>query len=153
MPERKLYQDVCDECGGSGGVISAKQKVCSHCKGLGWIEGEDCPAILCHACNGDGVTSFTVGCPKCSGRGFNVRIVQITYKRNPCTSCDSTGEIRVKCSNCNGRGKVLDPFRETTACFACYGKAYIRSEACKACDGLGHTLEGIESPVIPHTSG
>lgn len=153
MPERKLYQDICDECGGNGSVISPKQKVCSHCKGQGWTEGEDCPAVLCQVCNGDGVTSPSVKCQKCSGRGFNVRIVQITYKRNQCTPCDSTGSISVKCPTCGGRGTTDNPIRETTACFSCYGKRYVRTEACKACNGRGHTLERIESPVTPHTSG
>jgi DnaJ-class molecular chaperone len=153
IPERKLYQDVCDECGGIGSVTSPKQKVCARCKGQGWTEGEYCPAVLCHACNGDGVTSVAVGCQKCSGRGFNVRIVQITYQRNQCTLCDSTGALRVECPTCSGRGTRVNPIRETTACFSCYGNGYIRTEACQACNGLGHTLEHIESPVIPRTAG
>ena len=152
MSERKLYQDVCDECGGSGSVLSPNQKVCASCKGHGWMEGDDTPAVLCSRCNGNGVVSHSVKCPKCSGRGFNVRIVQITYKRNQCTSCDSTGALTVKCPTCNGRGAAANPIRETTACFSCYGKGYVRTEKCRACDGLGHTLEPIESLVIPHAA-
>jgi DnaJ-class molecular chaperone len=152
MSDRKLYQDVCVECDGSGGVLSPKQKVCGGCKGHGWMKGDDTPAILCRTCNGDGVVSHTANCQKCSGRGFNVRIVQITYKRNQCPSCDSTGGLRVKCPACNGSGAIVNPIRETTTCFSCYGNGYISSEKCKACNGLGHTLETIESPVTPHSA-
>jgi len=83
MPERRLYQELCEACSGSGQTEAAHRKKCRKCEGQGWILSEDERASLCPDCNGDGDLAHTSPCRSCDGRGFVVRIVDVTYQEEP----------------------------------------------------------------------
>lgn len=89
---------------------------CEACEGSGKVK--------CKTCEGSG----KVVCPTCKGSGKG-------YEK--CTSChngyniDPDDDRRVKCSKCNGTGRI---WRDTLTCEKCGGSGKI---ACGDCEGSG----------------
>lgn len=157
MPERRLYQELCEACGGSGQTEAASRKKCRKCEGQGWILGENERASLCPDCNGDGDLAHASTCRKCDGRGFEVRIVDITYEEKSCEKCEGTGLNSGKCNKCSGMGyrwvlrrNFTSP--EKVGCIPCGGTGKVIVTECKACEGRGRRRVAREKPVKPRGS-
>jgi len=154
MSERRLYQELCEACSGSGQTEAAQRKKCRKCEGQGWTLGENERALLCPDCNGDGDVAHTTTCRKCDGRGFEVRIVDITYEETPCNKCKGNGFTSDQCRSCKGVGyrwilrhNFTNP--EKTSCSDCGGTGKVVASECSACLGQGHRRVPIETPVTP----
>ena len=57
-----------------------------------------------------------------------------------CAYCNGGYDL-VKCPQCDGKGKVTNPFTwEQFTCGMCSGRLYVE-EYCDYCDGEGHTYD------------
>ena len=86
---------------------------CKTCNGKGWLMTRDCSrcggkkyseqVVNCTRCNGNGYIRDNYGdkqtCPKCDGSKGEL-------KRTNCSACGGTGEEKMPCKTCNGKGKV-----------------------------------------------
>lgn len=154
MPERRLYQELCETCSGSGQTEASHRKKCHKCEGQGWILGEEERALLCPDCNGDGDLAHTATCRKCDGRGFEVRIVEIYHEEMQCQRCNGTGQTSDKCSKCKGTGvrwilrhNFIRP--EQASCTSCGSTGKVAVRECGLCDGKGQRRIEKERPIGP----
>lgn len=86
---------------------------CRTCDGKGWQWTKNCSR-----CNGKGTILTIINCPRCNGNGFirdsygdkqtcpecNGAKKEATYPT--CTSCQGSGEEKMPCRACNGKGEV-----------------------------------------------
>jgi DnaJ-class molecular chaperone len=152
MSERRLYQELCEACSGSGQTEAAQRKKCRKCEGQGWTLSEDERASLCPDCNGDGDVAHTTTCRKCEGRGFEVRIVDVRYEETSCNKCKGKGFASDECKKCKGTGfqwilrqNFIRP--EKVSCSSCAATGKVAMRECESCEGSGRRRVPIETPV------
>lgn len=136
MPVKRIIRkNTCEVCGGSGGELRTKTSTCPQCVGRGWIELGDSKEKLCPQCNGDGRIEIRAqdSCLECGGKGYEVRIMEVSTRRRKCGDCKGTGYLHplVNCPECDGTGYEQ-------YCNACHGKGSLDSGyLCGECGGTG----------------
>ena len=94
-PSSTQEETVCKYCNGS--TWSDMTKDCDNCSGRTIQKIIDCPT-----CHGSGLVHDQHGehrCPQCDGAK------KIIHSER-CSVCNGSGEVRMKCLNCKGKGTV-----------------------------------------------
>ena len=96
-----LYAEYdCKSCDGTGFLVGLT-KNCTKCGGSGELRGE---VKVCEKCRGEKYEIDRFGdrvpCERCEGRGG-----YMTEGGRTCDKCNGSGEEKVKCPMCKGRGK------------------------------------------------
>lgn len=84
------YYEECYNCRGSGRVV------CPRCNGTGWYKR------TCSLCNGTGGHNRT-RCIYCNGKGYEEDLTFGTG-RHSCFACNGTGYVESDCPRCGGSG-------------------------------------------------
>ena len=74
-------------------------------------------------------------CPVCNGTGEKYVMCPVKSCHDgviKCYNCDRTGQIKERCSRCNGSGKTA----QNETCTACNGRGRITKQ-CDKCNGQG----------------
>ena len=134
-----LHKIICPTCSGSKSI--AYYADCDMCGGRGRVS----TSRDCARCNGRGLVQMQSTCASCNGSGRSV---------GQCGTCSGSG--RRMCSNCGGRGQIVNPVAvgvgianifgaakgrggiptgpSTITCMSCGGRGYM---ACSGCGGAG----------------
>ena len=134
-----LHKIICPTCSGSKSI--AYYADCDMCGGRGRVS----TSRDCARCNGRGLVQMQSTCASCNGSGRSV---------GQCVTCRGSG--RRMCSNCGGRGQIVNPVAvgvgianifgaakgrggiptgpSTITCMSCGGRGYM---ACSGCGGAG----------------
>ena len=123
-----------------GGIFGwAHSSYCSECGFSGTVEEK----VPCLTCNGAKEVSCPVYvkkemlCILCKGSGqLEVKCRECNGTGGPpwwkCDTCKGAGKVDIPCNRCGGKGTIT----EDTECGQCMGKGKIK---CKPCDGKGYS--------------
>lgn len=119
------------------------QDKCGYCHGQGHTECTSCHGAgeeTCSTCHG----KKDVTCPNCHGHGHYSNCNKCgSTGRVDCKRCGGSGQIRERCGNCRGSGKVTkERYRN---CGKCHGEGVIH-QACSRWDQRVNTYIHYDKP-------
>lgn len=141
--DRKIKKVPCETCLATGHrKLEPAIEPCKECGGLGWVEKIPNDEKICARCRGNGKVEviYQAHCEDCGGKGYQVRIVEISTVQQKCGSCEGTGKTDEwhHCDRCDGIGVVGQgsKFLNGQPCPKCHGNGQSHKKVtCVTCDG------------------